>query len=144
MNQNLVKKKLEFMISRLETLAGYRGQTVASLENDAKTLKYVEKTIQELVDAAIDTNQHILETEAKTKPWSSKQSFLDLQKAVLQARDQAFAEDDIRLFVDSVAFRNEIVHSYDVSVYVVWAKRSISTIVDLYRKYIEKIRTLMN
>ena len=73
------------------------------------------------------------------KSWSSKQSFWDLENKVLQKQDLGFGEEDLRLFVDSVSFRNEIVHSYDVNLYIIWAKRNIGTILHLYRKYFEKV-----
>ncbi len=46
-------------------------------------------------------------------------------------------------FIDSVSFRNEIVHSYDVNVYLVWSKRNIDVVIRLYKGYVEKILLLL-
>ena len=49
----------------------------------------------------------------------------------------------MNLFIDTVAFRNEIVHSYDVSIYLLWKKRSADIIIGLYQEYADKILTLL-
>ena len=139
MKQIFVQKKLEFLLNHLEALEEYRTCSLEALKEKLKDLKYVEKIIQEMVDCAIDINQFILESSLSEKSWSSKQSFWDLENKVLQKKKLGFGKRDLKLFLDSVSFRNEIVHSYDVNFYIIWSKRNIKTIIDLYKKYVEKI-----
>lgn len=142
MDKNFINKKIEFILNHLEDIGDYRNTTLEEIKQDKKTLKYIEKIIQELVDSAVDINQHILESNTKERAWSSKQSFFNLQSNVLQKNNISFAQDDLKSLIDTVSFRNEIVHSYDVNVYIIWSKRDLGVIIDIYKKYIEKIREL--
>lgn len=144
MDKNFINKKLEFLTKHLESLKNHEDVSLEKLKDNQKDLKYTEKIIQELVDCAVDINQFILESAASEKSWSAKQSFLDLESKVLKKQNSEFGEDDLKLFIDTVSFRNEIVHSYDVNLYIIWSKRNIKTIVDLYRKYAEKIMNIKN
>ncbi len=143
MDKDLIRKKLEFLTGHMESLKEYDAVSVEELKDRPKDLKYVEKIIQELVDCAIDVNEFILEGVAGEKPWSSKQSFRDLEHKILKKEELALGEEDLKTLIDSVSFRNEIVHSYDVNVYLIWSKRNIQIIVDLYKKYSEKIIALL-
>jgi len=139
MDKPLINKKLEFISAHLYALREYQGLSLEKLKDKPRDLKYVEKLIQELVDCAVDINQFILEDFISEKSWSSKQSFRDLENKILKKYKTGFGEKDLKLFIDTVSFRNEIVHSYDVNLYIIWAKRNIKTIVELYKKYTLKI-----
>lgn len=143
MKKNFINKKLEFIAGHIESLKEYRDSSLQDLKSKVKDLKYVEKLIQELVDCAIDINQFILEEAVSEKPWSSKQSFRDIQGKVLEKYKLGWPEETVKLFIDSVAFRNEIVHSYDVNVYIIWSKRNIKTIFELYAGYSRTIMLLL-
>lgn len=138
-----IDKKIDFLTSHLESLAKYESMSIQQLKKKPIELKYVEKLIQELVDCAVDINQIMLENITANKAWSYKQSFRDLESKVLNKHKLEFGDKDLQLFIDSVSFRNEIVHSYDVNVYIIWSKRNISTIINLYKNYCEKIIDFM-
>lgn len=142
MDKIFIQKKLEFLLGHLEALGEYRDCSLENLKEKPKDLKYVEKMIQELVDCAVDINQFILECSVSEKAWSSKQSFWDLESKILQKQQTGFGKKDLKLFLDSVSFRNEIVHSYDVNVYIIWSQRNIKMIIDLYKNYMNKIMKL--
>ena len=143
MDKNFINKKLEFLIGHIELLKEYRDCSLKDLKDRTKDLKYVEKLIQELVDCAIDINQFILENAVSEKTWSSKQSFRDIEGRILKKHRLGWIEEDLKLFIDSVSFRNEIVHSYDVNVYIIWSKRNIKTIFELYVRYSQTIMLLL-
>lgn len=128
----------------LESLADYRDFSLDELESKPKDLKYVEKITQEVVDCAVDINQFVLENLANEKSWSSKQSFRDVEEKILKTKNIDFGQENLKLFIDTVSFRNEIVHSYDVNIYIIWSKRNIGVIIDLYRKYSETIIKLLS
>lgn len=144
MDKIYINKKLEFLTGHLESLADYSDISLDKLKDKPKDLKYVEKLIQELVDCAIDINENIVENMADEKPWSNKQSFRDLENKVLKKQSLEFGEENLKIFIDTVAFRNEIVHSYDINVYIIWSKRNLKTILNIYREYSEKIIKLLN
>ncbi|MBI2470991.1 MAG: hypothetical protein HYV59_07065 [Planctomycetes bacterium] len=105
-------------------------------------MKFIEKVIQELVDCASDINEYIIKKVTNEKPFSTKRAFRDLQE-ILEKHKLAWDEEKLKLFIDTVSFRNEIVHSYDVNVYMVWSKRNINVIIQLYKEYTEKILLLL-
>lgn len=139
---DFIKRKLKFITDQLNVLEPYREKTIQDIRKDYKELKFIEKVIQELVDCASDINEYIIKNVTNEKPISTKRSFRDLQR-ILEKYNLFWEEEKLRLFIDSVFFRNEIVHSYDVNVYLVWSKRNINVIIQLYKEYTEKILLLL-
>ncbi len=88
------------------------------------------------MDCAVDINQYIAETLLNAEIRSNKDSFCKIQGKL--------GEDDngIKKLIDTVSFRNEIVHSYDAGIKIVWLKRSIGYFVDLYRNYVDRVKRL--
>ena len=139
MDKSFVNKKSEFLMKHLECLVEYKELSLEDLKDKPKDLKYVEKLIQEAVDCAVDINQYFLEKLVSEKSWSAKQSFRDLEEKILKAKNFDFKEETLKLLVDTVSFRNEIVHSYDVNIYLLWSKRSVKMVVEVYKKYLETV-----
>ncbi|MCF6150334.1 MAG: DUF86 domain-containing protein [Candidatus Kuenenia sp.] len=137
-----IKRKLKFIADQLNVLEPYKEKTIQEISKDYKELKFIEKVIQELVDCSSDINEYIIKKLVKEKPFSTKRAFRDLQ-GILEKQKLAWDEGKLRLFIDTVSFRNEIVHSYDVNVYLVWSKRTINVIILLYKEYTEKILLLL-
>lgn len=144
MDKSFINKKSEFLAKHLEYLAEYKESFLEELKDKPKDLKYVEKLTQEIVDCAVDINQYLLEKLISEKSWSSKQSFRDLEEKILTGKNFGFGQDALKLLIDTVSFRNEIVHSYDVNVYLLWSKRDIKSIIEIYKKYMETIMKLTN
>ncbi|MBI5376921.1 MAG: DUF86 domain-containing protein [Candidatus Schekmanbacteria bacterium] len=136
-----IEKKLHFLADHLKILKEFEGKTIDEIRKNYKDLKFVEKIIQELVDCAIDVNEIVIKKVKNEKPFSSKRSFRDLQD-ICDKNGIAFEDKDIKLFIDTVSLRNEIVHSYDVNIYLTWGKRKIDVIVALYKRYADNILNL--
>lgn len=139
---DFIKRKLKFITDQLTVLEPYKGRTIQEISKDYKELKFIEKVIQELVDCASDINEYIIKKVTSEKPFSTKRGFRDLQ-VILEKHKLAWDEEKLKLFIDTVSFRNEIVHSYDVNVYLVWSKRTVNVIIQLYKEYTEKILLLL-
>lgn len=139
MDKSFINKKSEFLARHLEYLSEYKDFSLEEMENKPKEFKYVEKLIQEIVDCSVDINQYFLEKLTSEKSWSSKQSFRDLEEKILKNENLSFGQDSLKFLIDTVGFRNEIVHSYDVNIYLIWSKRNVKTIIDVYKKYLETI-----
>lgn len=137
-----IKRKLKFITDQLNNLEPYKEKTIKDISKDYKELKFIEKVIQELVDCASDINEYIIKKITNEKPFSTKRAFRDLQ-VILEKHKLSWEEGKLRLLIDSVSFRNEIVHSYDVNVYLIWSKRNINVIIQLYKEYTEKILLLL-
>jgi len=139
---DFIKRKLKFITDQLNILEPYRERTVQEISKDHKELKFIEKVIQELVDCSSDINECIIKKVTNEKPFSTKRGFRDLQ-VILGKHKLAWDEEKLKLFIDTVSFRNEIVHSYDVNVYLVWSKRTVNVIIQLYKEFTEKILLLL-
>lgn len=137
-----IEKKLDFLADHLKILKEFEGKTIDEIRKNYKDLKFVEKIIQELVDCAIDVNEIVIKKVKNEKPFSSKRSFRDLQD-ICEKNGIAFEDKDIKLFIDTVSLRNEIVHSYDVNIYLTWGKRKIDVIIALYKRYADNILNLV-
>lgn len=142
MKMDFIKRKLKFITDQLNILEPYRERTVQEISKDHKELKFIEKVIQELVDCSSDINECIIKKVTNEKPFSTKRGFRDLQ-VILGKHKLAWDEEKLKLFIDTVSFRNEIVHSYDVNVYLVWSKRTVNVIIQLYKEFTEKILLLL-
>ena len=143
LNKNLLQKKLKFLSGHLNRLTQYKDYTLKQFEKDLEKRKFVEKLIQEVVDCAIDINQHFLEKLVTEKGWTGIHSFRMLDKAILAKYKIQFFDEELNLLSDSVNFRNEIIHSYDVNIYLIWSKRNLSVFINLYKNYLKKILVLL-
>jgi uncharacterized protein YutE (UPF0331/DUF86 family) len=129
--------KLIFIANRLQYLKKYSSSTIEELSKDFERIKSVEKVIQEVVDCAVDINQYLAENVLNTEIRSSKDSFWKIQK-ILKKEDEY-----IKRIIDTVSFRNEIVHSYDVAIKVVWKRRNLGYFVDIYHEYTKDMDKLI-
>lgn len=141
--ENFIIKKLQYIKGNLLLLSKYKDYSLYQLEKDVEKRKLIEKLIQEVVDCAVDINQHFLEKLAKEKGWNGARAFRMLNSKVLLKYKIQFSDEELNLLSDSVNFRNEIIHSYDVNVYIIWSKRNLSVFLNLYKDYIKKILELI-
>lgn len=139
---HIVKKKLKFILEQLDHLEPYKELSIREISKEYKVLKFIEKVIQEIVDCASDINEAMIKKITNEKPFSTKRSFREMQD-LLEKHTSPWPNDKLKLFIDSVSFRNEIVHSYDVNVYLIWSKRDIKVIINLYKEYTEAIVLLL-
>lgn len=139
---DVLKRKMKFITDHLNIIVPYGTKNIKEISKDYKDLKFIEKVIQELVDCASDINEVIIKNVNKEKPFSAKRAFREMQ-TVLERYKLQWTENDLKLFIDSVSFRNELVHSYDVNVYLIWSKRDLNVIIRLYKTYVEKIILLL-
>ena len=136
-DSKFLELKLIFIANRLQYLKKYSSSTIEELSKDFEKLKFVEKVIQEVVDCAVDINQYIAENVLNAEIRSSKDSFWKIQK-MLEKDDEY-----LKKIVDTVSFRNEIMHSYDAGIKVVWKKRDVAYFVDIYREYAKDMDKLI-
>lgn len=129
--------KLIFIANRLQYLKKYSSSTIEELSKDFERIKSVEKVIQEVVDCAVDINQYLAENVLNTEIRSNKDSFWKIQK-ILKKEDEY-----IKRIIDTVSLRNEIVHSYDVAIKVVWKRRNLGYFVDIYHEYTKDMAKLI-
>jgi uncharacterized protein YutE (UPF0331/DUF86 family) len=129
-----IELKSIFIVNRLEYLKKYVDLTIEVVSTDFERIKSVEKVIQEIVDFATDINQYLVENILDTEVRSSKDSFWKIQTLI--KRD----EQCIKKLIDTVSFRNEIIHSYDSGIRNIWKKRNIGYFIDIYCEYVKDVQ----
>jgi len=126
-----LRVKLIFLVKRLEYIKKYYSSTIEDLFKDFEKIKFIEKVIQEIVDCSVDINQYLAENLLNKEIRSNKDSFWKIQK-ILQKEDEY-----IKRLIDTVSFRNEIVHSYDAGIKIVWKSRNVGYFIDIYKDYVK-------
>jgi len=74
---------------------------------DVRARRFVERTLQIIIEACIDAAQHIISDENMREPSSYRDTF-----AVL-AENKVLKPDDLPRFENIASFRNLIVHYYE-------------------------------
>lgn len=85
----------------------------------------------------------LLNQKQKNAHGARNNLFFKIQDFVFVPKNIAFENSEIKLIIDTISFKNEIIHSYDVNVCIIWSKRNLETIIDIYKKYIEKINKIL-
>jgi uncharacterized protein YutE (UPF0331/DUF86 family) len=128
----IVKRKLSLIVRNLEALKSIAAITEEEYGKDIYRRKATERLLQELIEAAIDINTHIIVELGGMVPDSYYESFPEL--AALEVLPADFAKD----LAPSAGLRNRLVHEYDAiddSIVHRAARRAIS----LYTRYVETI-----
>lgn len=107
LDADLVRRKIATISRNLDALAAVEGMTLADYRSDLYRKKGTERLLQETVDAAVDTNLHLLRAAGAATPTDYYESFISLGQA--GAIPRALAQ---RL-TPCAGLRNRLVHEYD-------------------------------
>lgn len=103
----LVRRKLERIATNLEDLSAVADLSLDAYRSDRFRRKGVERMLQETVEAAVDTNAHLLRASGGAPPADYYESFIRLGRAGIL--DEELAE----ALAPSAGLRNRLVHEYD-------------------------------
>ena len=107
LDRALVRRKLATIVRNLADLATIEGLTLAEYRCDRFRQKGAERLLQEAIEAAVDTNLHLLSAAGSAAPPDYYESFLAAGRAGL------ISEDLARQLAPSAGLRNRLVHEYD-------------------------------
>ena len=107
LDRALVRRKLATIVRNLADLAAIEGLTLDEYRRDRFRQKGVERLLQEAIEAAVDTNLHLLSAAGAAAPPDYYESFLAAGRAGLIPDDLA------RQLAPSAGLRNRLVHEYD-------------------------------
>lgn len=128
----IVKRKLAIIIENLKALEPIKNMTMEEYINDLYKRKAAERLLQELIEAAIDINIHIIVQTGDTAPDDYYESFIKAGRLRIISADLA------EKLAPSAGLRNRLVHEYDriedSTVY-----EALRTAEALYHKYIKEI-----
>jgi uncharacterized protein YutE (UPF0331/DUF86 family) len=103
----LVRRKLATIARNLDDLAPIASLSMEAYRADRFRQKGTERLLQELIEAAVDTNLHLLRAHGAPAPTDYFQSFIQVGRAgIIPA---LLAEQ----LAPSSGLRNRLVHEYD-------------------------------
>jgi len=108
LDKALVRRKLAAISRNLGDLAAVEGLVVEEYRRDRFRQKGTERMLQEVVEAAVDVNLHLLRAAGHAPPPDYYESFVAVGRAGVLPEDLA------RALAPSAGLRNRLVHEYDV------------------------------
>jgi len=128
-----VLAKLERIVEEIAFLAGYRGQTFEVYARDPKGRRAAERSLEVIIEAAVDINHHVVVQNGFPPPSDYRSSFGEAARVGLI--DPALAA----ALAPSAGLRHRLAHEYstidDCKVF-----DAISEAVRGYAEYVTQVR----
>ena len=132
-DRDVIKRKLAVIARNLGALQRISGLTSDEYGKDFFLRKGTERLLQELIEAAIDINTHIIVDLGGMVPDTYYEAFLQLGSL------RVLPEDLAQRLAPSAGLRNRLVHEYDdVDDAIVYA--SVDDAITLYTDYVRIIK----
>lgn len=132
----VLRRKLAVIIGNLQALTPVAALSLARYQDDLFTRKATERLLQELIEAAIDVNTHILVQDGLPAPDDYYQGYLKLADHGVLPRDLAEA------LAPSAGLRNRLVHEYEQIVDAL-VLDAVQKDQDLYPKYVAAVEVYL-
>ena len=135
---DLVRRKIATISRNLDALGAVDGIDLDAYRSDLYRKKGTERLLQETVEAAVDTNLHLVRTTGAATPTDYYESFIALGQAGVIPRDLA------ERLAPAAGLRNRLVHEYDdiddeiVLKAVSEARESLREYVAVVERYVTK------
>ena len=107
LDADLVRRKIATISRNLDALAVVDGIALVAYRSDLYRKKGTERLLQETVEAAVDTNLHLLRATGAETPTDYYESFISLGQAGVIPRELA------ERLAPAAGLRNRLVHEYD-------------------------------
>ncbi len=107
---SVLRRKLEVIVTNLQALEPVARGSLDEYQRDLFRRKGTERLLQELIEAAIDLNTHVLVQEGHAPPVDYYQGFMRL--ADIDVLERELASE----LAPSAGLRNRLVHEYDAIV----------------------------
>lgn len=103
----LLRRKLATIGRNLDDLREIEGLSVTEYRKDRFRQKGTERLLQEIVEAAVDANVHLLRAHGEPSPTDYRASFVELGRVGVISRELAHE------LAPAAGLRNRLVHQYD-------------------------------
>lgn len=130
--EGIIRKKLAVMIENLKALEPIKEMTRDEYIQDLYKRKATERLLQELIEAAIDINIHIIVQTGNAAPDDYFESFIKLGELKIISADLA------EKLAPSAGLRNRLVHEYDQLEHSL-VLDSVRMAEEMYADYIKEI-----
>lgn len=133
----IIRKKLSVMIENLKALQPVKNMKKDEYIEDIYKRKATERLLQELIEAAIDINTHIIVQTGNAAPDDYYASFIRAGELKIISMDIA------KRLAPSAGLRNRLVHEYD-SLEHSMVLDAVRMAEQLYPKYIKEIENYIS
>jgi uncharacterized protein YutE (UPF0331/DUF86 family) len=135
--KEVIRRKLAIIVENLRVLEPINKMKKDEYTRDVYRKKATERLLQELIEAAIDINTHVIVQTGNQAPDDYYESFMKL--GILGILQIELAEK----LAPSAGLRNRLVHEYDVlqDSLVLDAVRMAE---DLYPEYVKKVEDYLS
>jgi uncharacterized protein YutE (UPF0331/DUF86 family) len=128
----IIQRKLSVILENIRALEPIRGLGQEEYSQDLYKRKATERLLQELIEAAIDINTHMIVGSGHSAPDDYYQSFIRAGEFGIIPRDLA------EKLAPSAGLRNRLVHEYDGIDHLITLK-AVATTLELYPRYVKEI-----
>lgn len=130
--KEIIIRKLAVIAENLKALEPIKGMAKEGYINDIYKRKATERLLQELIEAAIDINTHIIVQTGHTVPDDYYESFIKAGELKIISSDLA------ERLAPSAGLRNRLVHEYDLLENSM-VFDAVKMAEELYLKYVKEI-----
>jgi len=107
LDRQVVRRRLTGIAENLERLGAIVPLTLEQYRADWQCRKATERVLQEIVEAAVDINQHLLVSSGAGSAPDYRQSFIEIGRLGVISADLA------SVLAPSAGLRHRLVHEYD-------------------------------
>jgi len=134
---DVLKRKLARIVENLGALRPIQEMSHKEYTRDLYKRKATERLLQELIEAAVDINLHLISQTGHSIPDDYYQSFVKLGELKIISRDLA------EKLAPSAGLRNRLVHEYD-AIEDGLVLQSVAMAEDLYAQYVKEIKDYLS
>jgi uncharacterized protein YutE (UPF0331/DUF86 family) len=132
LDEEIIKRKIVVIIENLKSLEMIKDMPKEEYIADLYKRKATERLLQELIEAAIDINIHIIAATGRSAPDDYYESFIRIGELNIISVDLA------ERLAPSAGLRNRLVHEYDRLEHSM-VLTAVRTAEELYPKYIKEV-----
>lgn len=132
LDKGIVRRKLAVIVENLNALELIKGMTREGYIKDIYKRKATERLLQELIEAAIDINTHIIVQTGDIAPDDYYESFIKAGRLNIISTDLA------EKLAPSAGLRNRLVHEYDLLDHAM-VLDAVKMAEELYPEYIKEV-----
>ena len=133
----IIRRKLAVIIENLMALKPIETFTKEEYIKDVYKRKATERLLQELIEAAIDINSHLIVQIGNAAPDDYYESFIKVGELRIISADLA------EKLAPSAGLRNRLVHEYDLLDHSLILE-AVKMAEELYPEYIKEIETFIS
>lgn len=136
LDRALIRRKLARIVRNLDDLGEIEGLSLDAFRSDRFRQKGTERLLQEVVEAAVDINLHLLRVRGRASPPDYFRSF------ILLGESGDLPTDLAERLAPSTGLRNRLVHEYDaLDDAIVLA--AVAEARDLFAEYVAVVETVL-